>query len=180
VHLTYLDPTYLASGGRRHDLATVGDVDVVAYRPRVVVISENRDTAQLFPPVARGVAVEGEGRGAAAIAALPWIHEAGAVWYWGDIDADGLEILNGFRAAGVPARSLFMDRAAYARWARYGVDHDHRGNPLGPRAPRRHDQLVPDERELYLALCSPDWAGHRRIEQERIPLDAAAAAVRAH
>jgi hypothetical protein len=33
VHLTYLDPTYLAAGGRRHDVATVGDLDTVAYRP---------------------------------------------------------------------------------------------------------------------------------------------------
>lgn len=178
VHLTYLDPTHVASGGRRHDLATVGDVDVVAYRPKVVVISENRDTAQMFPSVEGGVAVEGEGRGAGAIASLSWIHEATTLFYWGDMDADGLEILNGFRAAGLPVRSLFMDLASYARWERYGVDHDHRGKPLGSRTPREVGLLEPNERELYLALCSPDWPRHRRIEQERIPLGDAAAVVR--
>jgi len=179
VHLTYLDPRHLDAGGRRHDVATVGDVDTVAYRPRVVLISENRDTAQLFPPVVGGIAIEGEGRGAGAVAALPWAREAESLYYWGDMDADGLEILHGFRAAGLPVRSLFMDLAAYRQWERYGVDHDHGGRPLKARTPREVTLLEPAERELYLALCSPDWPGHRRIEQERIPLADAAAVVRA-
>lgn len=179
VHLTYLDPEHLAAGGRRHDLATAGDVGTVAYRPRVVLISENRDTAQLFAPVVGGIAIEGEGRGAGAIADLPWVHEAAFLFYWGDMDADGLEILHAFRAAGLPVRSLFMDLAAYERWERYGIDHDHGGRPLKPRTPRDVSLLEPAEHELYLALCSPDWTRHRRIEQERIPLAAAAAVVRA-
>lgn len=179
VHLTYLDATHLANGGRRHDVATFGDADVVAYRPQVVVISENRDTAQLFPPIEGGIAIEGEGRGAGAIAGLAWVREAAALWYWGDMDADGLEILHGFRAAGLPVRSLFMDLAAYEQWERFGVDHDHGGRPIGPRAPRDVNRLEPGERELYLALCSPEWTRHRRIEQERIPLEDAAAVVRA-
>jgi len=39
-------------------------------------------------------------------------------------------------------------------------------------------QPEPSERELDLALCSPEWTRHRRIEQERIPLEAAAPVVR--
>lgn len=179
VHLTYLDPDHLRSGGRRHDLATIGDVDVVAYRPRVVLISENRDTAQLFWPIEGGIAIEGEGRGAGAIAGLPWIRGAQTILYWGDMDADGLEILHGFRAVGLPVRSLFMDYSSYERWERFGVDHDHTGNALRPREPRETSLLEPGERELYLALCSPEWVRHRRIEQERIPLDEAAAEVSA-
>lgn len=178
VHLTYLDPGHLAAGRRRHDVATVGDVDAIAYRPRVVLISENRDTAQLFGPVPGGIAVEGDGRGPGAVAALPWIGAAETLWYWGDMDADGLEILHGFRAAGLPVRSLFMDRAAYDRWERYGVDHDHHGGVLGPRTARDLDRLEPGERALYRDLCSADWTRHRRIEQERIPLAEAERAVR--
>ncbi|MDN5895999.1 MAG: DUF2220 family protein [Nocardioides sp.] len=179
VHLTYLDPDHLASGGRRHDVATHGDVDALAYRPRVVVISENRDTAQLFAPIPDGIAIEGDGRGAGAVAGLSWVHEAEMAWYWGDMDADGLEILHGYRAAGLTVRSMFMDIDSYRRWERFGVDHDHRGKPLGSRPPRETGELVGAERELYLALCSPEWTRHRRIEQERIPLADAAAVVRA-
>lgn len=179
VHLTYLDPDHLASGGRRHDVATVGDVPAIAYAPTVVLISENRDTAQLFPSVRGGIAVEGDGTGPGAVPHLAWVRAADVRLYWGDMDATGLEILHGYRAAGLDVRSVFMDTAAYERWQRYGVDHDHAGNPIGRRAARDLPHLRPGERELYLALCSEDWPGPRRIEQERIPLHEAAAVVRA-
>ncbi|UDY23666.1 DUF3322 and DUF2220 domain-containing protein [Nocardioides sp. Kera G14] len=173
VHVTYLDPAHLARGGRRHDVATVGDVDTVAYRPRIVLICENRDTAQQFPPLAGVIAIEGDGRGARAVASLEWVHAAEHRFYWGDMDADGLEILHGFRVAGLAVESLFMDVPTYELWEKYGVDRDHGGRPLGPRTPREVSLLTPSERELYLLLCSPDWRRHRRIEQERIPLDVA-------
>jgi hypothetical protein len=48
----------------------------------------------------------------------------GAVVYWGDMDADGLEILDGFRAAGVPAVSILMDAAAYEAWEHFGTNVD--------------------------------------------------------
>jgi len=179
VHLTYLDPDHVDGGGRRHDVATVGDSHAIAYEPTVVLISENRDTAQLFPPVRGGIAVEGDGTGPGAVPSLAWVRSADVRLYWGDMDATGLEILHGYRAAGLDVRSLFMDLAAYQRWQRYGVDHDHAGNPIACRTPRDLPELRPGERELYLALCSEEWTGHRRIEQERIPLDEAAAVVRA-
>jgi len=177
VHLTYLDRAHRMAGGRRHDVSTVGDLDVVAYRPRVVLVSENRDTAQLFPDVVGGIAIEGDGRGAGAVAALPWVRDADVLLYWGDMDADGLEIVHGFRAAGLPVQSILMDLPAYRRWEKFGVDHDHTGRPLKPRTPRDVSLLEPHERELYLALCDPGWPGHRRIEQERIPLAEAAEVV---
>ena len=177
VHLTYLDPDHLDSGGRRHDVATVGDVHTVAYRPSVVLISENRDTAQQFPRVAGGIAIEGDGNGPGAVPQLPWVRACPDVVYWGDMDVKGLEILAAFRGTGLRARSMFMDLTSYRRWERFGVDHDHDGARLGPR-PVREVDLEPGERELYEALCSPDWTGHRRIEQERIPLADAAAVLR--
>lgn len=177
VHLTYLDPTHLDSGGRRHDVATVGDVDSLAYQPSVILISENRDTAQQFPCVPGGIAVEGDGNGPGGIPLLPWVRACADVVYWGDMDGKGLEILADYRAASLRVRSILMDMASYQRWSRFGIDHDHDDRPLGPR-PVREIALEPGERELYEALCSAEWPGHRRIEQERIPLEEAAALVR--
>ncbi|MGM1058924.1 Wadjet anti-phage system protein JetD domain-containing protein [Saccharothrix sp. Mg75] len=179
LHFTYLDPHHLATGGRRHDCATVGDHLPLPYTPRLIVISENKDTAVHFPPVPSGVAVEGSGRGGATAASFPWITEAEAVFYWGDLDPDGFEILDGFRAAGVPARSLLMDRVSYDRWERYGTHVDRRGTPLPPRDPRPTPHLSAAERALYEDLCSPQWTRHRRVEQERIPLHIALETVRA-
>lgn len=179
VHLTYLDPAYLDSRARRHDLVTMEDKGSIAYRPRVVVISENRDTAQFFPDIDGGIAIEGDGNGPGAVPLVDWVRSAELVFYWGDMDAKGLEILNDFRRAlSREVRSVFMDITSYERWEQFGVDHDHTGKALGPREPRETSLLEPGERELYLALCSPEWTRHRRIEQERIPLDQAAAEVR--
>jgi hypothetical protein len=95
------------------------------------------------------------------------------VVYWGDMDADGLEILDGFRAAGVPARSILMDVEAYMVWERFGTDLDPKGRPLTSRDPRRVSYLTEGERVLYERLVAPAWTGPRRVEQERIPLHVA-------
>lgn len=179
IHFTYLDPGHLTLGGRRHDSASIGDSVVLPYVPQMVLISENKDTAVGFPSVPGGVAVEGDGRGAAAHASFEWIRDAPVLAYWGDMDADGLEILNEFRAAGVPAASLFMDIDAYEKWERYGTNIDQNGKMLGPRTPRPVPHLTPAERELYAKVTSHEWTRFRRIEQERIPLRVALHALRA-
>ncbi|GAA3348637.1 DUF2220 family protein [Amorphoplanes nipponensis] len=178
VHFTYLDPTHRGAGGRHHDSATLGDAIVPAYQPEVVIISENKDTAIHFPELDAGISIEGVGRGGTTIAGLPWLTHADHVIYWGDMDADGLEILNEFRAAGIPATSILMVPSAYERWEKYGTNLDARGRPLQARTPRPVPLLTAAETELYLNLIAEDWTGHRRVEQERIPLAVAASAVR--
>ena len=177
IHFTYLDPTHRAAGGRLHDSATVGDRIALPYRPQVVIISENKDTAIHCPPLPGGVSVEGVGRGGATVAAFDWITAAARVVYWGDMDADGLEILDGFRAAGVPAVSILMDPDAYGAWERFGTNVDQYGKPLGPRPAWPVPHLTDPERTLYGQLIAPDWRRHRRVKQERIPLDVALARV---
>jgi hypothetical protein len=173
LHFTYLDPEHLEGGGRRHDSASVGDRPALAYQPRVVVISENKDTAIGFPRMVSAVSVEGVGKGGGTAARFDWVREADLVVYWGDMDADGLEILNEFRTAGVPAHSILMSIEAYDEWARYGTDTDARGKPLELHPPRAAGHLTQAEGALYARLLDPDWTGPRRIEQERIPLAAA-------
>ena len=177
VHLTYLDAAHLAAGGRRHDVVTEGDVDTLAYPPRVVVVCENRENAQSFAAVPGGVAVEGDGNGPGLLADLAWVREARPLWYWGDLDARGFEILHGYRAAGLPARALLMDHATFERWEHLGVTHDELGAEITARPPRELPLLEPAERELYRALCSADWSRPRRLEQEYVQVTEAAAVV---
>lgn len=179
LHFTYLDPAYRATRGRVHDSVTIGDTVPLPYQPRVVVISENKDTAIHFPPVPGGISVEGFGRGGGTAAAVPWLRDAPAVFYWGDMDADGLEILNEFRAAGIPAVSLLMDCDAFTAWERFGTNTDARGHALQSRSPRPVPHLNEGERALYENLVSPTWTRHRRIEQERLPLSIALETLRA-
>lgn len=177
IHFTYLDPDYLAEGARRHDSLSVGDTSELPYEPAIVLISENKDTAVGFPPLPKGIAVEGEGRGASTHARIDFIANAPLVVYWGDMDADGLEILNEFRGVGVAAQSVLMGLDAFEEWERFGTNRDQHGKDLGARAPRPVDHLTEDEHALYSSLVSRDWRRFRRIEQERIPLAVAHEAV---
>ncbi|GAA2051805.1 Wadjet anti-phage system protein JetD domain-containing protein [Leifsonia soli] len=177
IHFSYLDPDHLARGGRKHDTASVGDRFALAYLPEVVIISENKDTAVNFPEVAGAISVEGVGKGGRTFASFEWLVDAPVLIYWGDMDADGLEILDGFRAAGVPARSILMDPDSFTRWEAYGTTVDQLGAPLEAREPRSVPNLTDDERALYLDLVHPGWSRVRRIEQERIPLSVALAAL---
>lgn len=165
---TYLDPHYRSSGRRRHDSGTVGDPIELPYVPQFVVISENKDTAIYFPPVPGGIAVEGEGAGPRTIASASWIQDCPLVLYWGDIDADGFEILSSFRAAGLPVVSMLMDHATYEAYEAYGTAVDKNSRPLTRDVAKQKLYLSGAERALYESLIDHAWTRFRRVEQERI------------
>ena len=156
-----------------HDSATVDDAFTPAYPPQVVVISENKDTAIHFPPIPGGIVVEGEGFGGKTAAAFPWLTRAPHVYYWGDLDAHGYEILNGWRAAGVPVTSILMDPATFETYEPFGTNTDKNNKPLGPGVPKPLPCLTPGERAVYERVLDAAHTGHRRVEQERIPLEVA-------
>ncbi len=179
VYFTYLDSGHRAAGRRWHDSVTAGDPMMPAYLPSVVVISENKDTALHFPALDAGISVEGMGHGGATAASVPWLRECPNLFYWGDMDTSGLEILDGFRAAGLPVTGVLMDLATYERYEQFGTSTDARGNPLTAAACRLLGHLTDAEQELYECLTDPSWTRYRRVEQERIPLSVAADAVQA-
>lgn len=187
VHLTYVHPAYLKTGGRRHDAWTTGDVHDIAYPPRTVLVVENRDSRLWFPPLADAVVVEGGGRAAASLlAGIPWIRRAENIVYWGDLDSDGFAILDHFRRMmavpaddGSPGRdvaSILMDAVALRRYEPLGVSTDQDGRPIPPSSAHL-EGLSTDERAAYHAVATAGPAPFRRIEQERIPGDDARAAL---
>lgn len=184
VHLTYVDPDHAASGRRRHDAWTTGDIHDIAYQPRVVLVVENRDSRLWFPPVKDTIVVEGSGKAAAALLAnVPWIRAADHIVYWGDIDADGYTILDQFRTTlaepasdGAPAKpvtSILMDVADLHHYAQHGVNHDKAGRPIKP-SPATLPHLTEAETTAYDTVATAGPTPFRRIEQEAIPLAHAA------
>ncbi|MFK4085017.1 Wadjet anti-phage system protein JetD domain-containing protein [Kribbella sp. NPDC020789] len=180
VHFSYLDPEYRRTGARIHDSATVGDNFRPAYQPTVVIVSENKDTAIHFPAITGGISVEGAGFGGKTAAAFDWLINVPHLIYWGDIDAYGFEILNGYREDGVPAVSILMDSATYKTYERFGTNTDAKGNLIKPGLAIHLPALTKAEYALYARLREPAHHQHRRIEQERIPLAVASSAVQAH
>ncbi|RSM74712.1 hypothetical protein DMB66_01095 [Actinoplanes sp. ATCC 53533] len=184
IHLTYVDLCHAASGRRRHDAWTTGDVHDIAYQPRVILVVENRDSRLWFPPVSDTIVVEGGGKAAAALLAnVPWIRSADHVVYWGDIDADGYAILDHFRAAlavpapdGAPAKhvtSILMEATDLHHYSQHGVNHDKAGRPIKP-SPELLPHLTEAETIAYNTIATAGPTPFRRIEQEAIPLTHAA------
>ena len=182
VLFSYVDPVYRAGGGRHHDAWTTGDCQELAYRPRTVLVVENRDCRLWFPEVPDTIVVEGDGDAVVAAASrLEWLIEAEQLVYWGDIDADGFAILNSLRAEleplGARVDSILMDAPAHARYAALGVDRDKNGKRLKPSSvwlPHLSDA----EAACYASVATAGDVTFRRIEQERIPFEDAAAALR--
>lgn len=182
VHLTYVDPSYLADPqARRHDSWTTGDRHDLAYAPRAVLIVENRDSRLWFPPVPGTIVVEGGGKAAArTLVPIEWLMGAEHLVYWGDLDADGLAILDHLRAAlderGRRLDSILMDGAAYERYQELGVSRGADGALLEP-SHRRLAHLTDAEARAHARLTTDGPSPVRRIEQEKIPPEDAAAAL---
>ena len=172
VAFAYLDPAHLAEGGRRFDLHVLGDEWELPYAPEVALIVENKDTYRYFPPFPRAVCIFGSGyAGSANVCRLPWLADIPLVVYWGDMDADGLVILNAYRSEGLDVASILMDLPSYWRYERYGTSQASGKQSLASREEREVAYLTDAEAQLYAQLCDPAHKGHRRVEQERIPLD---------
>ncbi|WP_425861338.1 DUF3322 domain-containing protein [Arthrobacter sp. TWP1-1] len=179
IHFTYLDPEHLEAGERVHDSATAGDSFTPAYLPEVVVISENKDTAIHFPSLGGGISVEGVGKGGKTPASFSWIRNAPVVVYWGDIDRDGYEILNGYRVDFErDIDSILMGTETYETYEEFGTNLDQNGKTLEPGFPKPVDKLRTDELVVYLRVLDAQYPGNRRVEQERIPLTRALEAVK--
>ena len=137
---------------------------------KYAVIVENKDTYQTMPPIAQGICIWGSGRAVSdAVPAVPALRDMRIV-YWGDMDADGLEILSTLRESGIECDSILMDCDAYDRYHRFGTDRTERSAKIAMREPKPTPGLQSAERRLYERLCADKTIAYRRIEQERIPM----------
>jgi len=73
-----------------------------------VFVVENKVNLLTLPKSARGLALGGIGHGVTMLFNVPWLSNQ-RLFYWGDLDTDGFEILARLRHRFPQAESLFMD-----------------------------------------------------------------------
>jgi hypothetical protein len=123
-----------------------------------VFIIENLMTFLTLPPQPDACAIFGKGFQAQQVKQLEWLHQC-EIWYWGDMDAHGFEILSQVRGYFPHVQSMLMDRDTYDKFKRYSVK--------GTDAIQKDlSNLSEKERELYAYLFTQ--SGHSRLEQEHI------------
>lgn len=135
--------------------------------PDVAIVVENKETF-LSLPVARSgwgrtVAVWGAGYGVGRLAHLSWLNACSRILYWGDLDAEGFAILHKLRCSFPNVESVLMSPAEVSRWTHLGVPDPGDSTIALPTLTREESEA------RRLLLTNNDI----RIEQERIPWDAA-------
>lgn len=111
-----------------------------------------------FPILPASCVIFGKGFQAQQLKKLRWLNTCD-IWYWGDIDAHGFEILSQVRGYFPHTRSMLMDVKTYEAFQKYAVrGTDTTQKDLG--------NLLEEEKSLYKHLfIHPD---HNRLEQEHI------------
>ena len=125
-------------------------------RTQSCMITENKMTFLTLPALPDTFALHGGGFKVSGLAAIAWLRECPII-YWGDLDAQGFQILSQLRAIFPHVVSLMMDEATLQTFSDFCVA----GVPCSIR---QLPYLTPDERTLFLRLAE----GNIRLEQERI------------
>lgn len=127
--------------------------------PRVnVVVTENLRNFLALPDLPETVGIFGGGNALSLLSGAEWLKESN-IHYWGDIDAQGFDILSRLREAYPQTRSLMMDTATL----------DAAGDLVGVGIPSFSSPscLTSEEQALFGTVRT----GNLRLEQERLPFD---------
>ena len=134
------------------------------------VILENKTTYLVFPPMPRTIAIFGAGYGARSLQQATWLRSL-CVLYWGDIDTHGFTILSQLREFLPHAESILMDEATL-----FAFRESWTCEPVQSKA--TPGRLSMEEQTLLRNLQEQRFGKKLRLEQEKIPLTYALAALR--
>lgn len=157
----FLDPT-LAPYLPQHMLAAVGEWNRCTFSmPSWVLITENRTSLLTLPSLSGCLALLGKGYAVTRLAQITRLHHT-QVYYWGDIDQHGFEILASLRSLLPKTSSCLMDEET--------LFHCHANIRTNNSAPT----LAPCFVSLHLniaerALWQKCATQHLRFEQEHVP-----------
>ena len=122
-----------------------------------VFILENKQTFLSFPEIPRSLLIWGKGFAVELLKAVSWMQER-SIYFWGDLDVPGFQMLHQLRTYFPQTRSMLMDRPAFDAFAEFAV-----AAPSGNID--QLDRLTPEEQAVFQWLKDQPA---NRLEQERI------------
>jgi len=125
-----------------------------------VFVVENKMNVLTFPIVAESIVIFGSGFGVGNLLKnSSWLNNI-ELFYWGDLDIQGFEILSQFKSHFPHVKSILMDKATF----KYFENAKVKGKPSNNSEVL---DLTDEERKLYILLKGNNW----RLEQEKIRLE---------
>lgn len=144
------------------DLAiSVSQFETLNLPIKKVLVVENKTTlyTTLTLPIMNDIiAIFGGGYGVLNLKNVEWFNSL-ELYYWGDIDVQGFEILSQFRSYFPQTQSVLMDKLTFDKFF-----EDDKGTISNISTKLN---LTNKEQELYDKLKKNNW----RLEQEKIPYD---------
>ncbi len=120
------------------------------------IVTENEMTFLTLPPQRDTFALFGGGFMVSNLGSIPWLTEC-PILYWGDLDAQGFQILARLRSHFPHVTSIMMDQETLNTFAEYCVEST-------PCPAQQLPHLTPEEHALFVYLAEHCL----RLEQERI------------
>lgn len=125
---------------------------------RCVYVVENKINMLSFPLIEKSIVIWGHGFGIDILKETEWLHEKD-IFYWGDLDAHGFQILSEIRTHFPKVKSFLMDRQTF--------DKFFEGDKGKETNVEKELCLTPEENEMFQYLK----ASNQRLEQEKIPYE---------
>lgn len=123
-----------------------------------IFVAENKMNILTFPLIERSLIIFGCGFGVEILKSVEWLRHT-ELYYWGDLDVQGFEILSQFRGYFPNVKSILMDKLIFGKY----FDND-KGTPSVNSTKLN---LTAEEQQLYELLKENNW----RLEQEKISLE---------
>jgi hypothetical protein len=134
------------------DLPEIKRVFIVENKTNLLTI------ALSMPEIEKTIVIFGSGYKVENLKKAVWLNNV-ELLYWGDLDADGFQILSQFRGFFPHVKSILMDQETFDKFSQDKVE--------GAASKSTATYLQNSEKKLYDLLKSKNW----RLEQEKIPLE---------
>lgn len=135
----------------------IGQFEKLNLPIKKVFIAENKMNILTFPMIENSIIIFGSGFSVENLKRVEWLKDT-ELYYWGDLDVHGFEILSQFRGYFSNVKSILMDKLTFEKYF-----DDDKGTSSTNSAELN---LTAEEQELYELLKENNW----RLEQEKIPL----------
>lgn len=122
----------------------------------VVYIVENKMNMLTFPPIQKSIVVWGHGFGVDLLKDVTWLKSK-KIFYWGDLDAQGFQILSVIRTHFPQVESFLMDRETFDQFYESGFGTE--------TNVEKELCLTQEEKTMFEYVKENKF----RLEQEKIP-----------
>jgi hypothetical protein len=158
IRIRILDQSKYA--GKLSDISIpISDFEHTDFLVERVLIAENKMTFLTLPPLPSTIAIwSGGGFNISYLKDQQWLYGK-KIFYWGDIDEHGFQILHQLRNYYKNAESMLMDKQTFEHFREFAVD--------GPRSKSQNLPLL-NEEETHLYKHLKTLVVKNRLEQEKI------------